>query len=368
MNLSPVAAKIAEEIRKQRVVSFARFMELALYCPVYGYYEKEGDTVGRRGDYYTSVSVGRLFGELLAWQYAEWLESRGGSSFQIVEAGAHQGALAADILGWMREWRPELFERIEYWILEPSQCRLNWQKRTLKDWTGKVRWARDWAQLERASPAETVPRVIFCNELLDALPTHRLEWDATRREWFEWGVGLEHGRFAWARIDGAEHTIVSLCSAVQGKQELLDGFTLDISPTAAEWWRQAAESLKTGWLVAFDYGLTQEELFYPERKEGTLRAYFRHQVQTDVLANPGEQDLTAHVNFSMIQQSGERAGLTTEGLWAQEQFLTRIASRIWAAGRGFPDWTRTRTRQFQTLTHPEHLGRALKVLVQATKP
>jgi SAM-dependent MidA family methyltransferase len=364
--LNQLAEKILLEIRKQGPISFARFMEWALYCPVYGYYEKEGDTVGRRGDYYTSVSVGGLFGQLLAWQYAAWLESRGGSRFQVVEAGAHRGILAADILGWMREWRPELFERIEYWILEPSKCRLDWQTRSLKDWIGKVRWASDWVQLERASPTEAVPRVIFCNELLDAMPMHRWRWDATRRKWFEWGVGLDQGRFAWAPMDGAEPTIVSLYSGVQDPSDLPDGFALDVSPAAADWWRQAAESLKAGWLVAFDYGLTQEELLLPERKEGTLRAYVRHQVRKDLLANPGEQDLTAHVNFSIIQQTGERAGLTTQGLWSQEQFLTQIASRIWDAGRGFPDWTQSRTRQFQTLTHPEHLGRALKVLVQKT--
>src|SRR5205085_2631449 len=100
-------------------------MELALYCPVYGYYEKEADTIGRRGDYYTSVSVGSLFGELLAFQFAEWLEQCGVTKgaerqTQIVEAGAHDGKLAADILHWLREYRSELFNRLEYWILEPS--------------------------------------------------------------------------------------------------------------------------------------------------------------------------------------------------------------------------------------------------------
>ena len=368
MNLSPVAGIIAEEIQKQGVMSFARFMELALYCPVYGYYEKEGDTVGRQGDYYTSVSVGGLFGELLGWQFAEWLDSRPANAYQIIEAGAHRGILAADILGWMRKWRPELFDRIEYWILEPSERRREWQQRTLKDWTDKLGWASDWAQLARASPAEMVPRVIFSNELLDAMPTHRVGWDAAGGKWSEWGVTLERGRFVWARMGPAEDRIARLCPAAQPPPELPEGFTFEVSLAAAEWWQKAAESLTTGWLVAFDYGLTQEEFFYPERKGGTLRAYCRHQLQADLLANPGEQDLTAHVNFSLIQRTGEQAGLTTQGLWSQAQFLTQAVSRIWEAREGFPEWTQSRTRQFQTLTHPEHLGRAMKVLEQATKP
>ena len=114
-------------------------MELALYCPNCGYYEREEDIIGRRGDYYTSVSVGSLFGELLAFQFAEWLEERarerapgvrageGTEAMRIVEAGAHGGDLARDILGWMREHRPGLFERLEYWIMEPSEARQAWQ-------------------------------------------------------------------------------------------------------------------------------------------------------------------------------------------------------------------------------------------------
>src|SRR5690349_15235751 len=121
-------------------------MELALYCPVYGYYEKEADTVGRRGDFYTSVSVGSLFGELLAFQFADWFEqdeaSHGDPTGQLllVEAGAHDGRLAADVLAWLRHWRPKLFQRIEYRIIESSAVRRGWQAITLANFTEKVRW------------------------------------------------------------------------------------------------------------------------------------------------------------------------------------------------------------------------------------
>src|SRR5215468_7481866 len=141
-------------------------MRLALYCPVYGFYEKERDTIGRNGDFYTSVSVGKFFGELLAFQFAEWLlECQSGTRpVQIVEAGAHRGQLARDILSWFRHHRPEIFQRLEYIILEPSAPRQKRQAATLCDFTGKVNW------LPRITHHATrFQGIIFANELLDAM-------------------------------------------------------------------------------------------------------------------------------------------------------------------------------------------------------
>ena len=120
-----------------------------------------------------------------------------------------------------------------------------------------------------------------------------------------------------------------------------------------------------GKLVAIDYGFTAEKQFAPERTKGTLRAYHRHHVTDDVLANPGEQDLTAHVNFSAIQKVGEESGLKTEMFCPQPQFLVRIMEKAFQWNDSFGKQIASRTRQLQTLTHPEHLGRAFRVLVQS---
>jgi SAM-dependent MidA family methyltransferase len=379
-------------------MSLSRFMEHALYCPVYGYYEKEGDKIGRRGDYYTSVSAGSLFGELLACQFAEWFEQGpgiekcqesgvechgsghekcrvgsgecgvenaedggaeewGAATVQLVEAGAHGGQLAKDILGWMREWRGEVYGRLEYCIVEPSDRRREWQRRTLSDFLGKVRWVEEVPGVRCRAPC-----IIFANELLDAMPVHRLGWDAGQRAWFEWGITVEDGRFAWTRMSAPACLLVgtSPLDAV-----LPDGFTREVCPAAVDWWRQAASVLQCRKLVALDYGLTAEESLLPERPGGTLRAYSRHRVGTDVLLDPGEQDITAHVDFDAIQRAGEAAGLTTETFITQSQFLTKIVEKILSGAVKFGEWTSERTRQFQTLTHPEHLGRAFRVLVQA---
>ena len=118
-------------------------------------------------------------------------------------------------------------------------------------------------------------------------------------------------------------------------------------------------------MVAIDYGLSADELLLPERKEGTLRTYTKHQVNNDLLANVGKQDITAHVNFSTIRSAGEAVGLKTESLVSQEKFLTEIVRQTLDPASRFGEWDAKRRRQFQTLTHPEHLGRPFRVLIQS---
>jgi len=146
---------------------------------------------------------------------------------------------------------------------------------------------------------------------------------------------------------------------------LPDGFTTECCPQAVAWWTQAASRLGTGRLLTFDYGLRGDEFVTPERAKGTLRAYRAHRLSPDVLADPGAQDLTAHVNFTALQAAGEAAGLSTEGLWSQGAFLTHLVQADLATSAIS---TPAQVRQFQTLTHPDHLGLRFKVLVQARSP
>jgi len=381
---------IPREMEVRGSITFARFMELSLYCPQLGYYEQIANTPGRHGDFYTSVSVGPLFGELLAAQFAQWWAQwktrsveRGTNEhapghFQLLEAGAQNGRLAADILAWFKARQPHLFEKLEYWILEPSLRQQRWQRKTLDAFDGQVHWLDSWEALPRSG----VRGIIFSNELLDAMPVHRIGWDAHSKTWFEWGVSAEGGQFVWKKLPLAAalgHPSAMRDSLVprSGLQVpiwpelpsglaavLPDGFTTEICPAAVNWWRAAAAALKEGWLLTLDYGLTSEQFFRPDRAQGTLRAYSRHHPSADLLSHPGEQDLTAHVNLTALQEAGESAGLKTEGVFVQGEFLTRIAQSTWSDGSGLAEWTPERTRQFQTLTHPEHLGRQFKLLIQ----
>jgi SAM-dependent MidA family methyltransferase len=249
---------------------------------------------------------------------------------------------------------------MQFNIIEPSLARQEWQKEKLEKFAPHVRWFDDLKTLSGAAPHPSFSGVIFSNELLDAMPVHRFGWDAGNKKWFEWGVALEGEKFVWAKIQNSEFRIQNS----ELESVLPDGYMVEISPAAENWWREAAGVLEHGRLMTVDYGLGADELFSPSRPRGTLRAYFRHHMADDILANPGEQDITAHVNFPAIQAAGESAGLTTETFSTQTQFLTRVLENA-IKDKSFGEWNARRTRQFQTLTHPEHLGHAFRVLIQS---
>jgi SAM-dependent MidA family methyltransferase len=374
------------EISRGGPISCARFMEIALYEPEHGYYERDRTVVGQRGDFYTSVSVGPVFGQLLAFKFAEWLEECGlrnaergipHAPLQIVEAGAHDGQLAEDILNWLCRHRPDIHARIEYWILDPSRRRQEWQRGRLSMFAPRVRWFSNWAEIQQAGG---VTGVIFANELLDAFPVHRVAWSAAEQRWFEWGVRAVGDRFVWARLPALNLNVAALMepsAALSNLDAALrpsswaslapvmpDGFILEQTPFAEFWWELAAQSLRHGKLLTFDYGHTTGDVINPSKPHGTLRAYRDHHQVDDILAAPGTQDITAHVNFATIQHAGERNGLVTTELVGQGRFLTNIAHRTMQQPAVFGEWHGERVRQFQTLSHPDHLGRSFSVLLQ----
>ncbi len=358
--MNAAALIIRNEIEKRGTISFAHFMSLALYAHEAGYYEKPRP-IGREGDFFTSASAGSLFGELLAFQFAEWLEA--GSGKHIVEAGAHDGQLAADVLGYLHQNHPELVGKIEYWIIEPSDVRKGWQREKLMGFGRQVKWKSGWNDVKQHG----VQGVIFGNELMDAFPVHRLGWDKNRQEWFEWGVAFLSGRFDWERME--KPALKALRNETFQVPRVLcdhlpDGFVTVCSPQAATWWQDAADRLGKGHLLAIDYGLEAEAFYAPERVDGSLRAFSKHQLADDVLVNPGEQDITASVNFTVLQTMGELAGLSSMPLVTQEKFLVNIFEETLKEPGKFSEWTGERRRQFQTLTHPEHLGRPFRVLQQ----
>ena len=341
-------------------------MEQALYHPDHGYYERAENPIGRAGDYVTSVSVGPLFGQLLAAQFMAWGKALP-VPWQILEVGAHDGRLAGDILGALPGLVPPGVGRPEYWVIEPSVRRRAKQEETLRAFGDRVRWFKDWGDL----PDSRFSGLIFANELLDAFPVHRLGWDALQKRWFEWGVRVDRGTLRWGRMIGSEGRAAEWITD-QGRLAgfpltrdfmavLPDGFTTEINPQAVAWWAKAASVLRHGRLLTLDYGYEMEEFFLPERARGNVQAYYRHRHSDALLARPGSQDLIAPVNFTLLRNTGEQAGLKTDGLFSQAQFLTRVIQGPEVAAAA---WTPAQVRQFQTLTHPDHLGRACRVLVQ----
>jgi SAM-dependent MidA family methyltransferase len=201
------------------------------------------------------------------------------------------------------------------------------------------------------------------------MPVHVFRWSAAMKQWREWGISNNRGRFDWKPLPEDSQNLNAVRLLARLPDELLgvlpDEFTAEISPEAVSWWMQAAHSLQKGWLFTADYGLLQDDFFQPHRSRGTLRAYSRHKVTGGLLESVGEQDITAHVNFSLLIAAGESAGLKTDELSHQGLFITTILEKIQAQPSDFPLWTAMRYRQLASLAHPEHLGRAFKVLVQS---
>ncbi len=346
-HINPAAAAIRAEIQRDGPIPFARFMEMALYHPDFGYYRHSH--IGKSGDFFTSVSVGSLFGGLLGFFMAAELEKIPGP-VQLVEAGANDGSLARDILAWLAEHRPDLSSRLDYWIVEPLRELESLQRRTL---AGR---RVDWAPNLEALP--DIRGAFVCNELLDAFPAHLFRWSKQERRWFEAGVAVEGEGFEWATLPAIPGWAANCLNGLAPLEpHLPDGFQAEFSPAAERWWRHAALKLNDGLMLGIDYGDEALQLWSPARARGTLRAFRNHRLAASPLDSPGGQDLTCSVNFSRIREAGESAGLSSAPLQSQATFLTRMAPAYFGSGPAA-------TRQFQTLTHPEHLGRAFKVLLQ----
>ena len=380
--MNEMTEHLRQQIQQKGPISFAQFMDDALYLPRLGYYQKPC-SIGREGDFYTSVSVGSIFGNLLAQQFMQWWQSdpeHGEGVLQLVEAGAHDGQLAKDILLALGSNVPAAFSRVQYRIVEPLPERERRQRETLLPFADAVSWCKSLSCLGTAFPADNHAfQVIFSNELLDALPVHRIAWDAKSKCWFEMGVGWSGSAFDWAPLKDPS-LFTPKCGTTTLLEKVLrevfpeidfamlrdtlpDTYTVELPLAATRWWREAASQLHRGKLVAFDYGFGAKEGMAPERMAGSIRAFRRHGQVRDVLGDPGAVDITADVNFGALQAVGEENGLITDMFMSQEEFFCGLIQRLWAA-RAFA-LSPQQTRQIRTLTHPEHLGRSFRVLVQS---
>jgi SAM-dependent MidA family methyltransferase len=306
---------IRAEIQQRGPVSFAWFMEQALYHPEHGYYSSGRASIGRKGDYFTNVSVGPLFGQLLAAQFAEMWERLGQiNNFTIVEQGAHGGEFAGDVLTALREKSPELFSALRYFIIEPFPVLQDRQSQALKKFGERVQWCRSLDELEPFAG------VHFSNELLDAMPV-----DLRGKR-----VALKNDNLVLADWPDAE-TVTNRA--------------------ALEWIDQLAPKLDCGFVVAVDYGFARSEF------REVLQVRAQHRTLESPFEQIGEADITAHINWTDIAVRAEANGLSLFGFTDQHHFLTGIISQ-------FPALIESEKakRALQTLLHPEMLGRAFQLM------
>jgi len=349
---------LREEIAAAGPMTFRRFMELALYHSEHGYYSQPRTIVGKEGDFFTNVSIGSLFGKLIARQFVEmWEKLDKPETFTIVEQGAHSGDFANDVLQALDQETPECFASTHYTIVEPS-ARLREQQQTQLAAFTKTSWVSSLHDL----PPFT--GVHFSNELLDAFPIHRVVW--SRSEWQEDYVVAHEDGFAWKAGALSSPELTTAVNAFP--LPLPDGYKTEINLAAPQWLHDVNAKLERGFILLVDYGYVREQYFTPERHDGTLSAYARHQRQPNPLAAPGEQDLTAHVEFSSLLERATALDLALCGFTDQHHFMVGSGADYFQTERGASE-----RRAFQTLMHPELMGASFKVLglakqVQAQPP
>lgn len=349
---TPVAEFIRETIKRDGPVTFRWFMEQALYHPEHGYYASGRAAIGRRGDYFTNVSVGPLFGRLLALQFGEMWETLGRPEpFTVVEQGAHDGKFAADVLRSVRSDAPELAEVLRYRIIEPFAPLRAKQEQTLVDVDSEVAWHTSLDNLEPFCG------VHFSNELFDSLPVHLISRSEPKAAWTETYVANSADEFAF--VSGAVSSN-ELANAIASLPLVPTPYETEINLAARELLQRIADKLLRGYLLAIDYGYSRGEYYSPHRTKGTSRTYAKHRVVSSPLDAPGEHDITAHVEWTSLAEVAIGRRLHLTGFVDQHHFVAGMLERYPAVVMGGDFKTR---RELQTLMHPELLGRTYQLLV-----
>lgn len=337
---------VMAEIEAEGSLSFPKYHELALYEPRDGYYSRSDKArTGRAGDFFTAVSVGPLFGRILA-QYAAqlWEKLAQPADFRVVEWGAEQGDLARDIQQGVIEIGGAFAAAFRYAIVEPIP-----QKREML-----VSTLPGVEVVARAGDLAPLAGLVLGNELIDALSFWLVRYESGR--WREKRVvkGGSAGTFTYQNQEPSPQLAERLAIIAPFQNSFEEGYETEIRPSLAPLLREMRGVLTRGEILLLDYGYERPDYYHPARTTGTIRTYGKHRAAEDPLVEIGELDITAHVDFTSLAEDGTAIGLTAQPLQSQGSFLTKAAAQWLRSQDGRVD--PTMIRQFQTLTHPAHLG------------
>lgn len=347
---------LVAEIAANGPITFARFMDLALYHPEHGYYTAGPPPVGPDGDYFTSSDVSPLFGAALGRQMHDlWLGLGSPARFDVLELGAGRGLLAGDLLSWSRAAQPDFFAALRYSILEVSPRLRQLQATTLRG------FPVNWMPQDRLPPL-SLHGCCLSNEVADALPFHRvrLTSDGLRETY----VDVEGDKFREVlgplSSPEVEPYVARYCPDIR------PGQAVEACPSALGWMQQQVDALARGMVLVIDYGGTSADLCASARIDGTPACYHRHTLNREPLTRIGQQDITAHVNFTALAEAGLRAGGEIAGYTSQATFLTStglgdVLQAAWTAENDEQStFARTRS-EVEALIRPDGLG-AFRVL------
>jgi SAM-dependent MidA family methyltransferase len=350
---------LSQHLRQQIAVaggwlSFADYMDLALYAPGLGYYSAGASKFGASGDFVTAPEISPVFSQCLAGQCAEILENIGGGS--ILELGAGTGTMLTDVLLEMERLNKL---PVEYLVLEPSADLRARQAETLQarapQFAGRVRWLD-------GAPDGGLRGVILANEVVDALPVNRFVIESG--EICELGVVIEGTQFGWSAREASSGMLAALSYvAPLAGGGVPDGYTSEVCLRLPAWVELLGSWLDEGAALLLDYGFPRREYYLPERSSGTLRCYYRHRAHEDPFLWPGLQDVTAWVDFSLLAEAAEQAGLEVAGYTTQANFLLAagIDERV-AAAAADPRAQIAMAAGLRQLLLPGEMGEAVKVM------
>jgi SAM-dependent MidA family methyltransferase len=309
--------KIEQEIRERGPIAFSRYMELCLYDPELGYYARNAEQFGKAGDFYTSSDVHAVFGRLLARQFDEmWRVLGSPDSIELRELGPGRGLFAQDVLDWSEKKFPDFFRALRYILVESSPALRRRIEVTLARFfeNGKAEFRDLYSHYSNIASVHDTPVIIFANEFFDALPVEIVSADGSLR------VDARDGRFveAWAQSSAEELEFLDRYSIHPE-----EGERVEVPLAAQRFMDRVAGEIRRGFLIAIDYGYTHQEQL-AGRHRGTLKAIRQHSVSANPYEAPGEQDITADVNFTALAAATEKNGLQTRKLLTQSQFLMGI--------------------------------------------
>ncbi|MDD2270612.1 MAG: SAM-dependent methyltransferase [Desulfuromonadaceae bacterium] len=317
---TPLNDIIATRIARQGRITFADFMAHCLYEPGLGYYTSPGRKVGAEGDFYTSITVHAAFGRVIAREIAQMWRSMGSpAEFTIVECGAASGRLACDIMDYLAEREAELYQKLRLVLVEQEPSLESAQREMLAAHIDTLSWV---SPDEFASGEFTFSGCLYSNELIDALPVHRVVMSPEGLK--EIFVTFNDGEFG--EEAGVPSTPELEAYLKRVGVELHPGQQAEINLNAPQWLTAATKALQRGFILTVDYGHPAPELYTPRRKLGTLLCYYRHQTEENPYIRLGLQDITSHVDFTTLMKCGEEQGL--QNLWFGEQYRFLLSAGI----------------------------------------
>ena len=346
---------IKDRICSQGPVSFHDFMEMALYYPGLGYYTSAACKIGKGGDYYTSPYLSNIFGHVIAKQLEEMWQLTGKNDFTIVEYGAGPGSLCIDILTQLKK-NKKLYKNLKYCIIEKSEAMRHIEQKTIDDpdLVKKISWHNSIEEIQALTGC------VLANEVLDNFSVHRVIMK--ENELMEVFVDYDNSfkeilRPAPAVIKGYFKNL---------NVELPKDYCTEVNLQAIEWIKNISASLIKGFVLTIDYGFPSSELYHPYRRQGTMVCYHKHSVNDHPYINIGQQDITAHVNFSALNSWGTKSGLINCGFTDQSQFLlglglTEHLRKLEESEKGSFE---VRKKIMQLYTLLMSMGRKFKVLIQ----